>query len=254
VTERTLMAAIIPPGATHTDSILSVGFEDEHQAWNLVLVAGVVSSLLSDFLIRAVPKDDIRRPSFDRLAVGAPDHPAVPGIVLRSLRLNCLTAAYGVLWRHVLERAALDEQWTGGIEYPGRRPLADVKKEWTVEAPLRRASDRRQALVELDALVALSMGLPVDQLCTIYRTQFPVLYGYDRKAYTYDANGRHVPNSVQAVWRRKRDRIMDEERAATNASGNTYTYELPFVTLDREADMRTAYAEFERRLKERTGG
>lgn len=28
----------------------------------------------------------------------------------------------------------------------------------------------------------------------------------------------------------------------------TYVYELPFGTLDREADMRQAYAEFERRL------
>jgi hypothetical protein len=131
--------------------------------------------------------------------------------------------------------------------------LADVNAVWTVEGPLRRASDRRQALVELDALVALSMGLPVDQLCTIYRTQFPVLYGYDHKAYTYDANGRAVPNAVLTVWRRKGDGTTDQERTATNASGNTYTYELPFVTLDREADMRTAYAEFERRL-ERTNG
>ena len=38
------------------------------------------------------------------------------------------------------------------------------------------------------------------------------------------------------------------ERTATNQAGNTYIYELPFRLLDREADMRTAYAEFERRL------
>ena len=40
-------------------------------------------------------------------------------------------------------------------------------------------------------------------------------------------------------------RSSDEERTATNQAGNTYTYELPFVTLDREADMRQAYAHFE---------
>jgi hypothetical protein len=38
------------------------------------------------------------------------------------------------------------------------------------------------------------------------------------------------------------------ERTATNQAGHTYIYELPFRLLDREADMRTAYAEFERRL------
>ena len=114
--------------------------------------------------------------------------------------------------------------------------------------PLRIAEDRRQALVEIDALVALMLGVTADQLCTIYRTQFAVLYGYDHKDYVYDANGRLVPNEVLSVWRKKGDQISGAERTATNQAGNTYIYELPFRLLDREADMRAAYAEFERRL------
>ncbi len=101
--------------------------------------------------------------------------------------------------------------------------------------------------------MALSLGLTADDLCTIYRTQFAVLYGYDRNAYHYDAHGRLVPNSVLTIWRKKGDRVTEEERTATNPSGNTYTYELPFVTLDREADMRQAYAHFEKVLAERGG-
>jgi len=96
------------------------------------------------------------------------------------------------------------------------------------------------------------LGATPDELCVVYRTQFPVLFGYDRNSYLYDAHGRFVSNSVLTVWRRKGDRITEEERTATNRAGNTYTYELPFVTLDREADMRQAYAEFERRLTERS--
>jgi hypothetical protein len=60
-----------------------------------------------------------------------------------------------------------------------------------------------------------------------------------------------VPQEVLKVWRQKEDRISEEERTATNQAGNTYTYELPFVTLDREKDMRQAYAHFERLLAER---
>ena len=137
------------------------------------------------------------------------------------------------------------------IDYSGRARLGDVDPTGRPTRPCVVPSDRRQALVEIDALVALMLGLTADELCTIYRTQFPVLYGYDRNTYFYDANGRLVPNAVLTVWRKKGDRITEEERTATNPSGNTYIYELPFVTLDREADMRQAYAHFERRLAER---
>ena len=37
------------------------------------------------------------------------------------------------------------------------------------------------------------LKVTADQLCTIYRTQFAVLYGYDHKESFYDANGRLVP-------------------------------------------------------------
>ena len=96
------------------------------------------------------------------------------------------------------------------------------------------------------------LGVTADELCSIYRTQFPVLYGYDSNRDFFDANGRLVPNEVLKVWRTKGDRLSVEERTATNQAGYTYTYELPFRTLDREHDMRVAYAEFERRLKERS--
>jgi hypothetical protein len=92
------------------------------------------------------------------------------------------------------------------------------------------------------------LGVTADQLCTIYRTQFAVLYGYDRNSYVYDAKGRLAPNEVLSAWRKKGDKITGAERTGTNQAGHTYIYELPFRRLDREADMRTAYAEFEHRL------
>lgn len=244
--ERTLIAAIIPPGAAHVHGVSSLGTPGN--AVQLVAVAGTLCTLVSDFLVRAVPKSTIGMGAIERLAFPEYLHPE---LILRTLRLNCLTDVYADLWDEVVGgMGTIQDRWTGGIDYPGRRGLDAVPRAWTPDVPLRRAADRRQALVEIDAIVGLSLGLTADELCTTYRTQFPVLYGYDRTKYVYDANGREVPNSVLTVWRRKGDTISEGERTATNPSGNTYVYELPFVTLDREADMRRAYAHFERVLAE----
>jgi hypothetical protein len=176
------------------------------------------------------------------------DHPLQEALVLRASRLNCVTDIYADLWRNVHKDAFAADQWASGRSRVNRPRLGAVALDWTAATPLRVAEDRRQALVEIDALVALILGVTADQLCTIYRTQFPVLYGYDHWDYAYDANGRLVPYEVLSVWRKKGDRITNAERTTTNQAGHTYIYELPFRLLDREADMRTAYAEFERRL------
>lgn len=253
VAERTLIPALVPPGAAHIHGVASAGFV-ESRPRDLAVVQGFAGSLVGDFLIRAVPKSGIARDAFERLAIAPADHLLMPEVVLRVLRLNCLTRAYADLWHDALADTPIDDAWTGGIDYAGRPQLGDVTPHWTPESPLRRASDRRQALVELDALVALALDLSADELCTIYRANFPVLYGYDRTSSYFDANGRLVPNAVLVAWRRKDAGVTEEERTATNASGNTYVYELPFATLDRELDMRTAYAHFEQVLAGRVDG
>ena len=248
--ERTLIPAIIPPGAAHINAITSLGapYGDASQ---LGAISGFLSSLIVDTSIRIAPKSTITARTVQRLPTVV-SHQLASSLALRSLRLNAATAAFGELWADAFLAEYSEEKWVGGIEYPKRLEIGNVTQEWCAETLLRRASDRRQALVEIDAIVALMLEISADELCTIYRTQFAVLYGYDRNSYYYDVNGRLVPNSVLTVWRKNGDRTSIEDRTATNASGNTYTYELPFVTLDREADMRQAYAHFERVLAERS--
>jgi hypothetical protein len=245
--ERTLTPALIPPGTAHLFGIFSVGLADiDHES--LCVACGFLSSLLLDFAVRAAPKADILITTINRLPV-ITGHLLQPALVLRTLRLNCVTDAHADLWRDVYREVFTADRWTYGGQGRLNRPsLGAISHEWNAATPLRIAEDRRQALVEIDALVALMLNVTADQLCTIYRTQFAVLYGYDHKDYAYDANGRLVPNSVLSVWRKKGDGITGAERTATNQAGHTYIYELPFRLLDREADMRTAYAEFERRL------
>lgn len=248
--ERTLISSLIPPGTSHLHPVHSLanpnGTQDE-----LLEVGALVSSLVSDFSIRVVPKADILMTAIRRLPTSS-SALGMNAAAFRYLRLNALTAAYeSIVWSTQITQTH-GMAWVGGLDYPGRRPLTGFSRTWSADFPLRRASDRRQAQVEIDALVALSLGLTADELCTIYRTQFPVLYGYDRNAYFYDANGRLLPKGVLAIWKKRGEEITEEERTETNASGNTYVYELPFITLDREADMRQAYAHFERVLEERS--
>jgi hypothetical protein len=244
--ERTLIPAIIPPGAAHPNTIFSIGKSEEARE-DLCVIVGFLSSLIADFAVRTAPTSNIYMHAIERLPVIIGHH-LQGALILRTLRLNCITSAYSTLWHDIYQDSLTKDQWASGSPRINRPALGDVTCNWTVNAPLRIAEDRRRALVEIDAIIALMLGIPAEQLCTIYRTQFSVLYGYDHKDYVYDLNGRLVPNDVLYEWRKKGDQLSTDERTATNQAGNTYTYELPFRLLDREADMRAAYAEFERRV------
>ncbi|WP_224763683.1 DNA methyltransferase [Salinibacterium sp. ZJ70] len=224
--ERTFISALIPPGAGHVNGVFAVGGA---QPDTLVAAAGFSSSLISDFGVRAAPKSGIYQGVFERLPVQSGGR-FIGAISARYLRLVASTDAFAPLWRDV------------------------VGNEWGPDRVLRKAVERRRAQLEIDVLVALSLGITIDELVTIYRTQFPVLAGYDRNEYLFDANGRLVPTTIRQAWRKAGEptdaaRMAVEERTAVHpGSGVEYVYELPFRFLDREADMREAYARFEAEL------
>jgi hypothetical protein len=116
---------------------------------------------------------------------------------------------------------------------------------------IRRAADRRRALVEIDALSALMFGLTADELATIYRTQFSVLRNTYEGVDLYDLNGRKVPGLIGRLYKDRGEELTLEERTWTHPqSGIQYVFEFPFVSYDREGDMRKAYAHFETLLAE----
>ena len=236
--ERTFIPALIPPGAAHIHGVSTLG-SPTIDPISLVVAGAFTSSLIHDFAIRTAPKSTISAATVGRLPV---QRTVLDGsLAERWLRLNAVTDAYADIWELVHT----------ALKASGQEPTWESR--WTPQSPLRRAQARRNAQVEIDAIVALTLGITADELCTVYRTRFAVLYGYDRTSYVYDANGRLVPTSVLQAWRKKGAALTAPERTATHpGSGIAYTYELPFTTLDREADMRRAYAEFERRLAERS--
>ncbi|MEO2096611.1 MAG: restriction endonuclease [Brachybacterium sp.] len=258
--ERTLIPAIYPPGAAHVFTAYCFGFPGRGKS-ELVRVAASLSTLVADFLMRSSVSNHILGQSAARAPIVPLEHPLLAPIMLRTLRLNSLTTAYADLWSDAYDPSFTSDAWTGGLERPNRPALGDVGPEWSMASPLRIDEDRRQALVEIDAIMAIVTGISIDDLVTIYRTQFGVLNDYDRgegkKAYIFDANGRQIPSAVRTAWK-KADRpetgLPLEDRTAVHPSatgeGRTIVYELPFRILNREADMRQAYAEFTRRMEE----
>ena len=240
--ERTLIPAIIPPGTAHPNGVFSSG-SATITGRSLVAAQASLSSLLADFTLRALPKSGIYFPDFSRLPALPHNHPLTTHVVLRTLRLNCVTDTYADLWTECWDESFVTD--TPILERHDERPIGP---EWTADTPLRRAEDRRNAQAEIDVMVAMMLGVPIEDLCTIYRTQFAVLYDYDhgrgQGAYVYDANGRQLPTPVRQAWEKRQRPTSNEdmplsERTHTHpGSGVSYVYDLPFRIRDRESDFR----------------
>lgn len=245
---RTLYPTLIPRGSSHSFLIRSMGSDRDDQNHLTLALAGMFASIPLDFFVRTSGVGDI----VESYAASLPfleDSRLMPLVLLRTARLNCLTNAFAQLWSDTYDIGWSDDQWSNAHLLWNRQPLGNVDRQWTKATPLRAAAERRLALVELDALAAIVFSLSADELCSIYRTQFPVLQGYERND-LYDWNGRKVPNAINKLFRQRGEGLNDEERTATNTAGHTYTYEFPFVSFDRETDMRQAHSHFTKLLEE----
>ena len=155
---------------------------------------------------------------------------------------------------------------------------------------LRTDFARRQALVEIDVLVAPVLGLTLDELLTIYGVQFPLLRQYEADAW-YDVRGRIVftassvlhgvglprrPIRGDTAWTLRQPgaavrvdnalgwedvRGLDDGVIIRRITDDTLPggpverrieYHAPFDRCDREQDYRTAWAAFRQRIHGRS--
>lgn len=210
---RTLQAALIPRGPTHVHSVNTYVDTTSSDGSSIATVGAFMSSILLDFWIRIRGAGHIPRDAVMALPFKWDDR---VGKAMES-RFSKLSMSERVSSR----------QW------------------------IRRAADRWQALVEIDALSSISLGVSIDDLCAIYRTQFAVALKYSRRA-LFDANGREVPKRVGKLYRQFGEVGMraDDLQWTHPQSGVEYTFEFPFRSFDREDDMRAAYEKFSRMLEE----
>ncbi|MER6843790.1 Eco57I restriction-modification methylase domain-containing protein [Streptomyces platensis] len=250
-TERSLFAALIPPGPVHVDLVNSMSLGS---TTDTALAAGFMAALPSDYYLRATGRNDLRIGEAKTLPAPTPGHPLAPALLLRTLRLNCQTNAYAPIWGELYDPTWQQDTWAAATEWPEATPplTEGVGPIWTRDSPLRAEFTRRAALVEVDALVAVWLGISADELVAMYDARFPVLQQYEENMW-FDATGRRIAKAHQqygygqpkAAWK---------ELSSAASFPNEYKvpdgYTGPLYRAHRKDEMRAAHAEFTRRLRE----
>ena len=257
--ERTLISAIIPPESGHINGLFGFVINDIKLQ---ILLAGCFASIPFDFFIKVMGKSNLYDDNAGKLPVLDDTHVA-DYIVHRYLLLGCLTRHYQQLWERVYDDAMNLDTWAKSD--PRLRPerFSSLSPTWTWDTPLRTDYERRQALVELDVLVAMGLGMTLDQLKTIYRIQFPVLRQYEQGTW-YDQNGRIVftnnrsltgvgysrPefNEIRDAMRGTFSRTITDDTQPGGPVERTIEYVAPFDRCDREQDYETVWHYFENKF------
>jgi len=262
--ERTLITAIHPPQTGHVDGCFSLTFENSH---NLSLFSGLLASLPFDFFIKTTGKSNFS----DELASLFPVATAERSLLTRTLALNCLTTHYADLWSECWDEAFRQQRWAKQDPRLPNAFFTNLTPTWQRDCTLRTDYARRQALVEIDVLVAQALKLTLEELITIYRVQFPVMQQYERDTW-YDRNGRIVftaskgltgvgfprkgsgrgPNKttgwedIAAMTSGTVSRTIIDDTLPGGPVERTITYEAPFDRCDRVGDYRVVWDYFEK--------
>ena len=270
--EHTFIGAILAPGYSHIHTINSITFRDIAKT---VEFSGLAASIPIDFFVKVLGANDLTEGRVETIPFGISDR-FKPALFVRTLMLNCLTKHYADLWEKMWNEKYKQEVWS--IEDKRLKPFASLTEQWQWATPLRNYFERRQALVEIDVIAAMALGLSLQDLEMIYTIQFPVLQQNENDTW-YDAEGKIVFTCSRGLsgvgldrpaWNAMRGNPITDADGTVIAyegaepqythtidphkselyGGQQQTFIAPYNRCDRIADYRTAWTHFEKKFNQ----
>ena len=192
--DRSLFASIYPPGVAHINGINSIVTKSTE---NLLIINSLFSTIIYDGYLRIVGKQNL--------------HPSIIGelpllefggrkiaILSRLLGLICQTEDWAKLWEDAYECSFNDEYWTSGFVVRKSDYFPKLTDKYNIQNALKKDILRRQALIELDVLVAQLMNLKLYDLLNLYRIKFTMMRNNELQTY-YDSTGRIIYTTNDAI-------------------------------------------------------
>ncbi len=258
--ERTLQPSIFFPGVSHVHPVISVVFDNE---LHLLKFAALCSSILYDFYVKSLGGSDFT----SGVVASTPfpyDKDMPSNLFSRCLLLNCLNSRYSDFWEKYWDENFLRDKWSKNDDR--LKPFDELSCKWNWKIPLRNSFERRQALIEIDVLTAMTLGFTLEELILVYRMQFPVLQQNENETW-YDRTGQIIFTSSmsfpgvgldRAEWDKITKDISPMQKTLKDGTeykhtitkselykGQQITYYPPFEKCDRVEDYKIAWAHFE---------
>jgi hypothetical protein len=251
--ERTLQPVILPLGIFHLNSLNSIIFQNT----NLTIeICAITSSIILDFYLKSIGALNLTDNNIKQFPINL-EKKFIPQLFNCTLQLNCLNKYYAPLWEKSWQADFKADNWSK--QDIRLKPFSTLTPNWQWSTPLRNWFERRQALVEIDVITAMALGLNLDELCLIYNVQFPVLQQNEDDTW-YDTTGNIVFTCSKGlvgvgvdrpIWEQIKNLSAGQthEHTITKSelyAGKTVVYQAPFTKCDRVADYATAWEHFEK--------
>ena len=266
--ERTLICAVLPRKTAHINAVISVIFSNRYDS---VDMAGLFSSIPLDFFTKTIGIGQIGKDMLSKFPFGFQTK-FQSSIRVRSLLLNCLTDKYKELWETCWNDSYMIDDWH--IKEQRLKDFNKLSPHWDWDTPLRNHYERRMALIEIDVISSMSLGLSLEDLEMMYAIQFPVLQQNENDTW-YDQKGNIVFTCSKGLtgvgldrkaWESMRGSLSEDGMTYTGTSetyehtidpakselygGQKVTYYAPYNRCDRIEDYRRAWAHFEKVFNE----